>query len=75
MRTAGVIGWPIAHSKSPVIHRFWLRELGIDGDYSRADLSADIGFVAPLIIALRSWGVSCGGDIKNLLIIRRRIVG
>jgi shikimate dehydrogenase len=32
---AGVIGWPVAHSKSPLIHRFWLAGLGIDGDYSR----------------------------------------
>lgn len=32
---AGVIGWPIAHSKSPRIHRFWLGKLGLDGDYSR----------------------------------------
>jgi shikimate dehydrogenase len=30
---ACVIGWPIKHSRSPVIHRFWLRELGIEGDY------------------------------------------
>ena len=22
--SAGVIGWPVAHSKSPLIHRFWL---------------------------------------------------
>ncbi len=35
MKAAGVIGWPIAHSKSPVIHRFWLRALGLEGDYSR----------------------------------------
>jgi shikimate dehydrogenase len=32
---AGVIGWPIKHSKSPLIHRFWLGKLGLDGDYSR----------------------------------------
>lgn len=32
---AGVIGWPIKHSKSPMIHRFWLGKLGLDGDYSR----------------------------------------
>ena len=31
--TACVIGWPIAHSRSPAIHRFWLREIGIAGDY------------------------------------------
>jgi shikimate dehydrogenase len=30
---AGVVGWPIRHSRSPLIHRYWLRQLGIDGDY------------------------------------------
>jgi shikimate dehydrogenase len=30
---AEVIGDPIAHSKSPAIHRFWLEQLGLDGDY------------------------------------------
>ena len=35
MPVAGVIGWPVAHSKSPRIHLFWLAKLGIDGDYSR----------------------------------------
>jgi shikimate dehydrogenase len=32
-RLAGVIGWPVAHSLSPRLHRFWLREAGIDGAY------------------------------------------
>lgn len=30
---ACVIGWPIAHSRSPLIHRHWLKTLGIEGDY------------------------------------------
>lgn len=30
---AGVIGWPVKHSKSPIIHGHWLRQLGIDGYY------------------------------------------
>lgn len=30
---AEVIGDPISHSKSPLIHNFWLAELGIDADY------------------------------------------
>ena len=30
---AGVIGWPIAHSRSPRLHGFWLDRLGIDGAY------------------------------------------
>ena len=33
MPVACVIGWPVKHSRSPVIHRFWLKELGIAGDY------------------------------------------
>jgi shikimate dehydrogenase len=32
-RLAFVAGWPIAHSRSPLIHRFWLKRHGIDGDY------------------------------------------
>lgn len=30
---AEVIGDPIAHSKSPLIHGFWLKALGIDAEY------------------------------------------
>jgi len=30
---AEVIGEPIAHSKSPLIHKFWLEKLGMEGDY------------------------------------------
>lgn len=30
---AEVVGDPIGHSKSPLIHRFWLEKLGLDGDY------------------------------------------
>lgn len=33
MPVACVVGWPVKHSRSPVIHRFWLNELGIEGDY------------------------------------------
>ena len=30
---AGVIGWPVAHSLSPHIHRHWLQHYGIGGSY------------------------------------------
>jgi shikimate dehydrogenase len=33
-RAACLIGWPAAHSRSPLIHHFWLRKLGIDGGYT-----------------------------------------
>ncbi|MGI9481323.1 MAG: shikimate dehydrogenase [Hyphomicrobiales bacterium] len=30
---AGVIGWPVKHSRSPVIHNYWLKKYGIEGLY------------------------------------------
>ena len=30
---AGVMGWPVAHSLSPVLHGHWLKRYGIDGSY------------------------------------------
>jgi len=32
-RAACLIGWPAAHSRSPLIHKYWLSTLGIAGDY------------------------------------------
>jgi shikimate dehydrogenase len=33
-RAACLIGWPAAHSRSPLIHHYWLRTLGLEGGYS-----------------------------------------
>jgi len=38
---AEVIGDPIAHSKSPLIHNFWLRKLGIDAEYRACHVRAE----------------------------------
>jgi shikimate dehydrogenase len=32
-RLAGIMGWPVSHSRSPALHNFWLDEHGIDGAY------------------------------------------
>jgi shikimate dehydrogenase len=32
-RTAGILGWPVAHSRSPRLHGMWLRRHGLDGAY------------------------------------------
>ena len=37
---AGVIGSPIAHSRSPALHGFWLRRYGISGYYVPMDIAA-----------------------------------
>lgn len=34
-QAACVIGWPIRHSRSPLIHKYWMRQHGIDADYRR----------------------------------------
>jgi shikimate dehydrogenase len=34
-RAACVIGWPVEHSRSPLIHNYWLRRYGIAGEYRR----------------------------------------
>ena len=35
MKRAGIIGWPVSHSLSPLLHGFWLKQLGIAGEYVR----------------------------------------
>ena len=38
MKRACVIGWPVAHSRSPVIHRYWLKLYGLDGAYEMEEV-------------------------------------
>ena len=30
---AGVMGWPVMHSRSPLMHNYWINELGLAGSY------------------------------------------
>jgi shikimate dehydrogenase len=51
MRRACVIGWPVEHSRSPLIHRYWLKQYGLDGAYDKEavkpeDLPAFLGGLA-----------------------------
>ncbi|MCG6121723.1 MAG: shikimate dehydrogenase [Microvirga sp.] len=50
MRKAFVVGHPIAHSRSPLIHGHWLQRHGIDGSYERIDVAPDdfAGFIDKL---------------------------
>ncbi|WP_299477561.1 shikimate dehydrogenase [uncultured Roseibium sp.] len=41
-RKAAITGHPVAHSRSPLIHGYWLKELGIDGEYGRVDVAPEI---------------------------------
>ncbi len=39
---ACVTGHPIAHSRSPMIHGYWLKTLGLNGHYGRVDTPPDV---------------------------------
>jgi shikimate dehydrogenase len=41
MKIACVIGQPVSHSRSPLIHRYWLNKHGVDGDYQRREIAPD----------------------------------
>jgi shikimate dehydrogenase len=51
IRRAGICGWPVAHSRSPLIHGYWLARYHLEGAYERfavpplgfADFAASIG--------------------------------
>ena len=30
---AGVMGWPVMHSRSPLMHNYWIRQQGLNGTY------------------------------------------
>jgi shikimate dehydrogenase len=40
-KRAGIIGWPVGHSLSPVLHAYWLKENGVDGEYLRLPSQPD----------------------------------
>ncbi len=40
-RRAFVMGHPIAHSRSPMLHGYWLERYGIEGSYERIDVTPE----------------------------------
>ena len=67
---AEVIGDPIAHSKSPLIHGFWLEKLGLTGDYRATRVvggiieSAVNGCTHGLADRLNALGIPATFDFK-----------
>lgn len=53
-RKAGIVGWPVAHSLSPVLHGYWLEKYGIDGAFER--VPAEPGQFETVIAELRAKG-------------------
>ncbi|MBN9437620.1 shikimate dehydrogenase [Bosea sp. (in: a-proteobacteria)] len=55
-----IIGHPVAHSRSPIIHGHWLAEHGLDGSYERVDVPPDA--VAAFLDRIR-LGEFAGGNV------------
>jgi shikimate dehydrogenase len=41
LKAACVIGWPVEHSRSPLIHEYWIRQLGLEAEYRREAVAPD----------------------------------
>lgn len=59
-KKALIIGFPVAHARSPLIHAFWLAALGIEGSYDRLEVKP--GEVATALRALPGLGYA-GGNV------------
>ena len=56
---AGVIGHPVAHSRSPALHGFWLKRYGIKGHYIPMDVAqSDLSEVLALLPKLGFVGLN-----------------
>ncbi|MBB3950965.1 shikimate dehydrogenase [Aureimonas jatrophae] len=57
---AFVCGWPIHHSRSPLIHGTWLREMGLGGTYERVAVEPERANLFFRELAVRGWA---GGNV------------
>ncbi len=50
---AGVLGWPVAHSRSPKIHSYWISKYGLLGAYVQLPVApGQLGLALPGLAAL-----------------------
>ena len=56
MKQAAVIGWPIEHSRSPIIHGYWLKRYGIVGRYTKIAVKPDE--VSAFVTSLAEQGLA-----------------
>jgi shikimate dehydrogenase len=40
-KVAGIMGWPVGQSRSPLIHNYWIAKYGLEGDYIRLPVKPD----------------------------------
>jgi len=63
---AGVMGWPVMHSRSPLMHNYWMEQQGLAGTYVFLEIKP--GALAPALKALHPLGFSgCNLTIPHKL--------
>ncbi|MCW5694004.1 MAG: shikimate dehydrogenase [Pseudolabrys sp.] len=63
-KAACVVGWPASHSRSPLIHQFWMRKYNIDAEYRKEAIPPDQ--LADFIGHLRERGyVGCNVTVPH----------
>ena len=80
---AGVCGYPIGHSKSPILFRYWFHRYGIDGNYLPLRIAPEDFFqVLPALKKAGFRGVNCtlphkvmALEIADTLTDTARIIG
>lgn len=55
-----IIGYPISHSRSPLIHGRWLAEYGLDGSYETVEVAPE---ALPAFVARLRAGEFAGGNV------------
>ncbi|MGY4752475.1 shikimate dehydrogenase [Pannonibacter sp. Q-1] len=41
IRRAAITGWPVTHSRSPLVHGYWLKKHGLEGEYIRVGVEPE----------------------------------
>ncbi len=64
IKKAGVVGWPINHSKSPLIHGHWIDQFEINGSYEAIALSPE-GFTSGIRTLIAQGYQGCNVTIPH----------
>ncbi len=60
---AFVVGYPIKHSRSPIIHSYWLKKFGIPGSYKAIEVAPDDFPVFITALKEQGPGAAVGGNV------------
>ena len=69
---AGIVGWPVAHSRSPFIHSYWLAKYGITGAYVQLPVEPgklDIAIAGLAALGFRGCNITLPHKVDALQLV------